>query len=104
LRSSVGARVAYPFNLGSTRVVPEVRASWRHEFLDVQQSINAAFEGNPNTPLNIVGTQTGRDMAVLGMGVTANLSRDTVVYADIDGAFNADKTSATLALGLRRTW
>lgn len=104
LRSSLGARLSHPFKWGDTRIVPEVRAAWRHEFLDVRQDADVAFVHDPNIEMRIVGSSTARDMAVLGLGLSASLGRETVLYSDVDGAFNADKNSVQASIGLRHSW
>lgn len=104
LRTSLGARLSHPFKWGDTRIVPELRAGWRHEFLDVRQDSNVAFAHDPSIQMHIVGSQHARDMAVFGMGVSASLDRNTVLYGDMDGAFNADKNSVQVSFGLRHSW
>lgn len=104
LRTSLGARLSHPLKWGETRIVPEFRAAWRHEFLDVSQVSNVAFAHDPSIKMTIVGSETGRDSAVLGFGLSASLGRDTVLYSDLDGAFNADKNSVQASIGLRHSW
>jgi outer membrane autotransporter protein len=104
LRTSLGARLSYPFKWGDTRVSPELRAAWRHEFLDVRQDSDVAFVHAPAIEMKIVGSESARDMAVLGFGLSASLGRETVLYSDVDGAFNADKNSVQASVGVRHSW
>jgi outer membrane autotransporter protein len=104
LRSSLGARLSHPFKWGETRIVPELRTAWRHEFLDVRQDSSVAFAHDPTIQMNIVGSDHGRDMAVFGLGLSASLGRETVLFSDVDGAFSADKNSVQASVGLRHSW
>lgn len=104
LRSSLGARLAHPWKWGETRFVPELRAAWRHEFLDTRQDSTVAFAHAPALTMTIAGSDQARDMAVLGFGLSASLGQGTVLYSDVDGAFNADKNSVQASVGVRHSW
>jgi outer membrane autotransporter protein len=104
LRSSVGARFSYPFAWGQTRLVPEIRAAWRHEFLDVRQEFTASFSGAPLVDFTIIGSDKSRDTGTLGAGLTVPLGENTIIYADFDTAFSAETQTNTVALGLRTSW
>jgi uncharacterized protein with beta-barrel porin domain len=104
LVSTLGVRAAFPTTIEGIKVTPELRAAWRHEFLDVRQSLDAAFIGAPNTVFAVRGTQSGRDTAVLGAGVTAPLADALVLYADYETQLNQTNDAHALTIGLRLTW
>src|SRR5262249_14156992 len=70
LRSTVGARVLYPFEAaGATRMALEGRAGWAHEFRD-QGVLNARLAGDPTgASFSVTGISIPRDSVVLGIGL-----------------------------------
>jgi uncharacterized protein with beta-barrel porin domain len=104
LVSTLGARASFPMTVGGTKILPELRAAWRHEFLDVKQTLDVAFVGAPGVAFAVRGTQSGRDTAVLGAGVTAPLSDSAVIYADYEAQISQTHDAHALTIGLRLTW
>lgn len=104
LVSTLGARATFPTTFDGFKVTPELRAAWRHEFMDVKQTLSAAFIGAPNVPFAVRGTQAGRDTAVLGAGLTAPLSDTLVVYADYEAQLSQTHEAHAVTIGLRMTW
>lgn len=104
LVSTLGLRAAFPSTFDGLKITPELRAAWRHEFMDVRQTLDAAFIGAPNTFFAVRGTQSGRDTAVLGAGVTAPLTDAMVLYADYEAQLSQTNDAHALTFGLRVTW
>lgn len=68
LQSTLGARVARPFQLGRVVFSPEVRVQWAHEYLDNNGILNT---GEPFTPLR---TSVGSDSLLLDVGTWIHFS------------------------------
>ena len=104
LVSTVAARLALPVDVaGFGTVVPEVRAGWQHEFLDIGHSINAAFAATPTpgSPFLITGATVGRDSALVGVGLTHDLNADTRFFLDYDGLITGGIAQHAFSAGLR---
>jgi outer membrane autotransporter protein len=104
LVSTLAARLAMPINVGGFgTVVPEVRAGWQHEFLDIGHNINVAFAATPapGSPFLITGATVGRDSALVGVGVTHDLNADTRVFLDYDGLVTGGIAQHAFSAGLR---
>jgi outer membrane autotransporter protein len=104
LASSVGLRVSRRFEEDGVQFTPEVRAQWRHEFLDVQNSFEARFIGAPAVPFTVRGGKLSRDSFVYGAGITAPVDEGVSIYADYEGTLSADTQTHIVSAGLRMTW
>lgn len=70
LQSGLGLRLAYTFK-NRTRYghfTPEIRAEWRHEFLDGMNDITASMEGAPGYSFTVPLPSVDTDFAILGVG------------------------------------
>ncbi len=104
LRSSLGGRVSRVYDLGDRKIVPELRADWRHEYLDRRQTFEAAFQGAPGTSFLVSCEPSARDTLALGASLTLPLAGRVTGYIDAEGAFSEDARSGTISLGARATW
>ncbi len=69
LQTGVGAKVAVPLKGNSCTVVPQVYATYQHEFLNDSRGLNAALSGAGST-FAFTTDNPGRDFAVVGGNVT----------------------------------
>jgi outer membrane autotransporter protein len=104
LRSSVGVRVSRVVTMNDRKIVPELRVSWRHEWLDRRQEFDAAFAGAPAATFRVVGQDFARDSLGLGTGLTVPLAGILTGYFDAEGSLSRDTSSALISLGARATW
>jgi outer membrane autotransporter protein len=82
--SNVGARAAYDWHIGSMVLVPEVRATWQHEYGDDTDAITAdMLLGSP--VFRVTSAPIGRDSLVLNAGFTLRITADISAYAFYDG-------------------
>ncbi len=72
LRSLLGVQIAYLIEAGSVGIRPQVRAQWKHEYLDAARSIGASFL--PGGGFVVSGPATGRDSLLLDAGLGVQLS------------------------------
>jgi|GEM_PF-4843748 len=77
LQSGLGLRMAYTLkNLTKYgHFTPEIRAEWRHEFLDGMNDITASMEGAPGYSFTVPLPSVDTDFAIFGGGFTAALSQ-----------------------------
>jgi len=84
LRSLLGLKVAYAINAGSVVIKPEVRAQWKHEYLDSAASIDARFVG-ASKHYTVDGPDLGRDSLVLDAGASVEFNSSVSVFAYYTG-------------------
>src|SRR5690606_3469461 len=84
LRSTVGLKASYAINLGSVVIRPEVRAQWKHEFLDSTPSISARFSGADRV-FTVDGPNIGRDSVLVDAGASVEFNSVFSVYAYYTG-------------------
>ncbi len=83
-------------------VTPHLRATWRHEFADSSETAIANFVVLRAVPLVLTSSRLGRDCAVLGACVTAELGRGFLLSAEYRGEVGRDnETVHQLALSAR---
>jgi outer membrane autotransporter protein len=102
LLSEVGIRASYAWKVGRAVITPEARAQWLHEYQDSSQGIGASFAENSTASFNVYGPQIGRDSLLLEVGLSAQLSPRTSVFAYYTGDFGAaNYTSHSVNGGFR---
>lgn len=109
LRSRVGVTVSQVLMLGETRLTPELRAAWTHDFLDDRDAFGATFAGAPTVSFDQIGAPTGRDAAELGAGISFAISQTTIpgqlsAFVQYDATIAAHQTDNAVAAGLKLTW
>ncbi|NJK91494.1 MAG: autotransporter outer membrane beta-barrel domain-containing protein [Blastochloris sp.] len=102
-RSSLGGRVRHAWDMGWGRLIPEVRASWVHEYLNDRRNINASF-----VDLALPGTfatptaNPDRDFGIFGAGISAEIGTDWTLSLDYDVEAGRDEFVAhQLSAGIR---
>ena len=82
--TNVGARASYDWHIGSMVLVPEVRATWQHEYGDIFDEVSATMlVGSP--AFTVTSSPIGRDSLVLNAGFTLRITPDLSAYAFYDG-------------------
>ena len=86
LQTTLGVRLTSRIAMGSYgTLIPEVRLGWNHEFGDASQSLSASLIGVPGSSFSATGIAFGRDAALIGAGLSMELSPDAKVFVDYDG-------------------
>ncbi len=76
LRSGLGVSFAYPVALDRrTTLKPTLQLRWNHEFADTGSALDARFAAG-GAGFTIRSDELGRDSALLGVGVTAEIGDD----------------------------
>ena len=77
LRSTLGGRVAYTWNLNQKiALIPEVRMFWQHEFLNNARNISASLDGGTGAAFDFETTDPYRNSVFAGAGVTAQFGKN----------------------------
>ena len=84
LKSALGARASYAWNVGNVTVTPEFRAQWQHEHLDDRAGVEARFGGGGDS-FTVHGPRIGRDSLILDAGVSVQLTSSCSVFAFYSG-------------------
>jgi outer membrane autotransporter protein len=98
LESSLGAKVAYPFQVRGVNYIPEAHAKWYHELINPTVSNTAAFSAVGSPSFTTSGIRTADDTFNVGAGLTilscGCASRAWAVEAVYDYYWRADKYAA----------
>jgi len=81
-------------------VRPLVHASWVHEFLETQVTVDVG----PPVPAAVSGLDLGRDRAILGTGLVLARSRGVRLYVNYDLQVNSRQTFHIGSGGLEYEW
>ena len=87
LRSNLGARLAYNWDVGSKiTLIPEVRAFWMHEFLNNPRNISSALDGGSGPSFDYETAAPYRDSMFAGAGLNAKFGDrwTTSVYYNVN--------------------
>ena len=84
-QTTLGVRLTSRIATASGTLTPEIGLGWSHEFGDASQSITASLVGVPGSSFTSTGIIFGRDAALIGAGLSMELSPDAKVFVDYDG-------------------
>ena len=77
LRSTLGGRVAYTWNLNKKiTLIPELRMFWQHEFLNDPRTMSASLDGGNGASFDYQTTDPYRDSVFAGVGATAQFGEN----------------------------
>ncbi len=82
--SELGGQAAYPISSGDMTYVPNLRASWNHQFADLRGNIATALVSAPDTTVITQLDPWARNWARLGGGVEIHSTAGLSVLADFD--------------------
>lgn len=100
LQSSIGWRITGRLDFDFVSLLPEIRGSWEHEFIGVDEDFDArlAFAGSDSYTCTI--QDRGEDFATIGVGVTALIGEVTTFSVDYDMQFLRDDGDEVHTLNL----
>ena len=85
LRSAVGLKASYDWQIGGVTVRPELRAAWQHEFDSTEFAIHSSFANGAGNAFTVHGAETGRESLLVGAGVAVLWNERTSTYVYYDG-------------------
>ncbi|MDD3580125.1 MAG: autotransporter domain-containing protein [Desulfobacca sp.] len=100
LQTGVGARLSCPFKAGKARVVPQVSASYQHEFSNDSRGLNARLSPTGGN-FSYRTESPQRDFAVVGAGVAVGIKPNLCLEANYNaevgrGNYTAHQVSGVL--------
>jgi fibronectin-binding autotransporter adhesin len=98
LRSDVGFRAFYQWQIGKLVVEPSLKAAWEHEYKYSALPITAGFAGIPGPSATFFGPSEGHDSAVVSAGVSVQVTPAITTYVNYDGQLgrgNYDSNAVT---------
>jgi outer membrane autotransporter protein len=100
-QTTLGVRLTSRIQMASYgTLIPELRLGWSHEFLDSSQTIVTTLIGVPGSLTSATGINFGRDAALVGAGLSAELSPDAKVFIDYDGRLGSRLQEHSVSGGL----
>jgi fibronectin-binding autotransporter adhesin len=85
LRSDVGFRAFYQWQIGKISVRPAIKAAWEHEYKYSALPITAGFADFSSPALTFFGPKQGQDSAVVSAGISAQCTSAISIYVNYDG-------------------
>jgi fibronectin-binding autotransporter adhesin len=98
LRSDVGFRAFYQWQIGKLVVEPSLKAAWEHEYKYSALPITAGFAGIPGPSATFFGPSEGHDSAIVSAGVSVQVTPAITTYVNYDGQLgrgNYDSNAVT---------
>jgi len=106
VKGSLGARLTRTLidTMGDFRANVQLRGRWVHEFGDNRATVDTSFASNPAVVFTVRDAEIDRDSAVLGVGLSGDLSKHTRVYVDYDTRLNSDESVHVIGASLQYRW
>jgi outer membrane autotransporter protein len=99
LRSDVGFRAYYQWQIGKILVEPSLKAAWEHEYKYSALPIAAGFAGIPAASATFLGPNEGHDSAVVSAGVSVQLTSSISTYVNYDGQLGREGYDSNAVTG-----
>lgn len=106
LRSFLGTRLRYDHHGENNlrRFIPELQASWLHEYIDASTALNARFGAVGGNGFITNGLNVGRDWALLGAGLTFVVTDNARLTANYYAQTNDRQTYHVGSGGVNLQW
>jgi uncharacterized protein YhjY with autotransporter beta-barrel domain len=91
LRTDVGFRAYYIWQLGKVIIEPNLRAAWEHECKYSALPIIAGFAGIPGPSATFFGPNEGHDSAIVSAGVSIYWTPTIATYVNYDGQLGRNR-------------
>jgi subtilase-type serine protease len=99
LRSDIGFRTYYQWQIGRILVEPTLKAAWEHEYKYSALPISAGFAGIPGPSATFFGPSEGHDSAVVSAGVSVQLTSAITTYINYDGELGRENYDSNAVTG-----
>ena len=106
VKGSLGARLTQQLfeSASGLRTGVQLRGRWVHEFGDNQASVDTSFASNPGAVFTIHDAAIARDSALLGAGLSTDITKRLRAYVDYDARLNSDETVHVIGAALQYRW
>jgi uncharacterized protein with beta-barrel porin domain len=102
--STLALRAFGRWTMGNTPVLPDLKLGWVHNFNADRHSFTAFMFEDPTVLFPIVSSSINEDAFLVSGGVTAGVSSNVEVFADVNGLYGSDSSTTNASLGLRFVW
>jgi outer membrane autotransporter protein len=99
LRSDVGFRTFYQWQIGKILVEPFLKAAWEHEYKYSALPMSAGFAGIPGPSATFFGPSEGHDSAVVSAGISVQLTSAITTYVNYDGQLGRENYDSNAVTG-----
>jgi outer membrane autotransporter protein len=99
LRTDVGLRAYYIWQLGKVLVEPSLRAAWEHEYKYSDLAITAGFAEISGPSATFFGPSEGHDSAIVSAGVSVHWTPAVETYVNYDGQLGRDRYDSNAVTG-----
>ena len=99
LRTDLGFRASYNWQVGKVPVEPTLQVAWEHEYKYTDLPLIAGIAGDPSASDTFVGPNEGHDSAIISAGVTAYWTPTISTYIDYDGQLGRDRYNSNGVTG-----
>ncbi|PWT79519.1 MAG: hypothetical protein C5B58_13290 [Acidobacteria bacterium] len=105
LRTDLGFKASYLWQIRAVMAVPYLKAAWEHEFKYSALPVTAGLADVPGPAATFAGPAEGHDSAVLSAGVAVNWTPRVSTYAEYDGQLGrARYDSNAITGGVQVSW
>jgi outer membrane autotransporter protein len=99
LRSDVGFRVFYQWQIGTILIEPSLKATWEHEYKYSALPITAGFAEIPGPSSTFSGPAEGHDSAVISAGFSIQWTPTLTTYLNYDGQLGRENYDSNAITG-----
>jgi outer membrane autotransporter protein len=99
LRSDVGFRAFYQWQIGKILLEPSLKAAWEHEYKYSALPITAGFAEIPGPSATFFGPNEGHDSAIVSAGVSTHLTPAISTYVNYDGQLGREHYDSNAVTG-----
>jgi outer membrane autotransporter protein len=99
LRSDVGFRLFYQWQVGKVIIEPSLKAAWEHEYLYSALPTTAGFANIPGATATFTGPAEGHDSAIVSAGVSVIWTPTLTTYLNYDGQLGRGNYSSDAVTG-----
>jgi outer membrane autotransporter protein len=105
LRTDLGFRASYQWQVGRAVIEPYVKAEWEHEFKYSALPVTASLAQFPGPDETFYGPAEGQDSAVVSAGVSVQWTPSVLTFVGYDGQLGRGRYSSNAVNGgVRISW
>jgi uncharacterized protein YhjY with autotransporter beta-barrel domain len=92
--SSFGGKATWPLRVLGVDVEPSATGSWRHEFVNQNETLNAGLDGGAGPSFAVQSAAVGSDAIELSLRADARLTRTLTAFVEYAGEYGRTHESA----------
>jgi outer membrane autotransporter protein len=99
LRSDIGFRAFYQWQIGKIPIQPSLKVTWEHEYEYSALPNTAGFAGVPGPSGTFFGPAEGRNSVIIDGGVSVQWTPTLSSYINYDGQLGRDRYGSNAVTG-----